>query len=150
MHGDQSESRIFHSYMINQFRVFSPAKGEQTCPNPKALGMESGNILDASVTASSVYSASWVPQYGRLRKKRGGCAWLTKTGTDPKKSWLQVDFGKKTIVTGVATQGSCVENQWVKSYVIWYIDDAANWKYYNEGGAKKVGASLGLFTTAPI
>ena len=132
------------------FRLFSPTKAKHTCPKPKALGMESGKISDASITASSIYSTSWRPQYGRLRKKLGGCAWLAKSGSDPKKSWLQVDFGKKTIVTGVATQGACTENQWVKSYVIWYSDDAANWKYYNEGGAKKVGVPLDLFTNDDI
>ena len=107
--------------------------------------MESGNISDASITASSSYLPKYGPPSARLRRKVGGCSWLA--GSDPETSWLQVDFGKKAIVTGVATQGSCDQdvNHWVKSYVIWYSDDAANWKYYKEEGAKKVGVSLDLF-----
>ena len=103
--------------------------------------MESGKIPDSSLTASSSWSSRWAPQKSRLNTKLGGCAWLSISGSDPKKSWLQVDFGNKTIVTGVATQGSCTGVQWVKTYVIWYSDDAVNWKYCNEGGARKVSAS---------
>ena len=106
--------------------------------------MESGIIPDSSMTASSFWSSSYQPQYARLNKNPGGCAWLTASGKDPKKSWLQVDFGNKTIVTAVATQGSCNEAQWLKSYVIWYSDDAVNWKYYNEGGARKVSTSQAI------
>ena len=103
--------------------------------------MESGKIPDSSITASSFWSSSYKPQYARLNKNSGGCVWLTASGKDPKKSWLQVDFGNKTIVTGIATQGSCNEVHWVKSFVIRYSDDAVNWKYYNEGDARKVSAS---------
>ena len=110
--------------------------------------MESGKISDASITSSSNYLANYGPPSARLRRKVGGCSWLA--ASDPKKSWLQVDFGKKAIVTGVATQGSCSETQWVKSYVIWYSDDAANWKYYKEEGAKKVGVSLDLFANDDV
>ena len=108
-----------------------------TCSGPKALGMESGKIPDSALTSSSSWSSSWAPQTARLNRLLDGCAWLSASGTDPKKSWLQVDFGNETIVTGVATQGSCTEVQWVKSYVIWYSNDAVNWKYYKEGGARK-------------
>ncbi len=110
--------------------------------------MESGKISDASITASSSYSSGYGPPSARLRRKVGSCSWLA--ASDPKTSWLQVDFGKKAIVTGVATQGSCSETQWVKSYVIWYSDDAASWKYYKEEGAKKVGVSLDLFANDAI
>ena len=95
--------------------------------------MESGKIPDSSITASSMWSSSWAPYNGRLRKKLGGCAWLAKSGSDPTKSWLQVDF---------ATQGSCVEVQWAKSYVIWYSDNAVNWKHYSENGARRVSAKI--------
>ena len=112
--------------------------------------MESGKISDASITASSSYLTKYGPPSARLRRKVGGCAWLSASLSDPKKSWLQVDFGKKAIVTGVATQGSCTASQWVKSYFIWYSDDAANWKYYKEEGAKKVRVSLDLFANDAI
>ena len=92
------------------------------------------------MTASSYWPSSYMPKNARLNKKLGGCAWLAKSGTNPKKSRLQVDFGNETIVTAVATQGACRASAWVKSYVIWYSDDAVNWKYYNEGGARKVSA----------
>ena len=106
--------------------------------------MESGKIPDSAITASSKWSTRWEAYYGRLRKRISGCAWLAASGSDPTKSWLQVDFGAKTIVTGVATQGSCTEVQWAKSYVIWYSDDAVNWKYYSENGARKVSVSIVL------
>lgn len=104
--------------------------------------MESGKILDFSIIASSILSSSYLPYYGRLRREIGRCSWCPENSQDPGKSWLQVDFGAKTNVTGVATQGSCNELQWVKSYVILYSDDALNWRWYSEDGARKVSATL--------
>ena len=43
----------------------------------KALGMESGQILDSTITASSFYSENYKPWFGRLNLHLGRCAWLT-------------------------------------------------------------------------
>ena len=98
------------------------------CPEP--LGMESGIIPDSSITASSFYSADCQPHYARLNRDLGLCAWLPEIS--PEWSWLQVDFGEKLIVLGLATQGSCRQNYWVKSYFVSYKEehDALNWLVY--------------------
>ena len=71
----------------------------------------------------------------------GGCSWCPENSQDPGNSWLQVDFGAKTTVTGVATQGSCHESQWVKSYVIGYSNDLLKWRWYSDdSSARKVSA----------
>ena len=41
--------------------------------------------------------------------------------------WLQVDFGEKTDVKGIRTQGA---SYWVKTYTISYSDDGTNFKPY--------------------
>ena len=53
---------------------------------PKALGMESGEIADNQITASSSSSSSYLPQRSRLN---GPYAWLPASYYD---SWLLVDF----------------------------------------------------------
>ena len=92
--------------------------------------MESGIIPDSSITASSFYSADCQPHYARLNRDLGLCAWLPEIS--PEWSWLQVDFGEKLIVLGLATQGSCRQNYWVKSYFVSYKEehDALNWLVY--------------------
>ena len=77
--------------------------------------MESGKISDAQITASSTFSSGYLPQNARLNKHLNSCAWTTKSGGKVG-SWHQVDFGYITHVTGVATQGNCVNNERVKSY----------------------------------
>ena len=47
-----------------------------------------------------------------------------------KNQYLQVDFGKKTDVKGISTQGRGNHHQFVKTYTISYSDDGENFKPY--------------------
>ena len=72
------------------------------CTTP--LGMESGTIPDASITASTymVTSSGWnrLPQYARLGGNRfWASAWNTQ------EPWIQVDLGSSYLVTGLLTEG---------------------------------------------
>ncbi|XP_073975578.1 discoidin domain-containing receptor 2 isoform X4 [Rhodnius prolixus] len=75
------------------------------CGSP--LGMESGDIPDSSITASSAYDSGSVgPLHGRLKHDKNGGAWcprvmVTKEATE----YLQVDLGRLTVITGTRTQG---------------------------------------------
>ena len=95
------------------------------CKDPKALGMQSGKIVDSRVTASSHWSGSWLPSYGRLH---GNKCWIAKYRDV--NQWLQIDFKFEATVTEILTQGRSDKNQWVKSYTVSYSDDGANFKTY--------------------
>ena len=100
--------------------------------------MESGQILDSAITASSFYSEYYKPWYGRLNLYLGRCAWSTLTaGRD--NAWIQVDLGDINLVTGVATQGRCTEDERVTSYTVAHSTDGVNWKFYKESEIPKVG-----------
>lgn len=108
------------------------------CPSPKPLGMASGRIPDKAITASSFYDHRYKPSNGRLNTKIGSCAW-TSTARGRSNSWFEVDLGQMTIVTSIATQGSCTAGEWTKSYSITYYNTSSSqWVDYKESGSKKV------------
>ena len=98
------------------------------------LGMESGEINDSQVNASS--RANKDPSDARLHNPSGH--WKPKTNSI--EEWLQIDFIKRVAVTQVATQGTSNENKehWVTSYKLSSSKDAASWEYYKENGQEKV------------
>ena len=105
----------------------------------KALGMESGSIADSQITASSEYDIYHSPKRARLHTKEAGLAigtgaWASLTSD--LNQWLQVDFGKITPVTHVATQGrnSYSPGQWVTKYKLQFSDDGASFLFYKRQG----------------
>ncbi|KAK3721837.1 hypothetical protein QZH41_000181 [Actinostola sp. cb2023] len=99
------------------------------CSKIVPLGMQSGAIPDARITASSMYSAKVAPSRGRLYS---GPAWAPRNSR-VELEWIQVDLGQDTKVAGIATQGRTNEGQWVKRYKLQYSSDGKTFKYYKEG-----------------
>ena len=96
--------------------------------------MESGQIADGQITASTNYNAAHGASNGRLNFKAGG----GKTGawsalTNNVHQWLQVDLRAKTEVTGIKIQGRQDFNQWVKTFTISYSNDGATFQPYQNG-----------------
>ena len=104
------------------------------------LGMQSGNIPDSAVTASSSANAvSYAPSVGRLHFLSAGSgkygSWAA--GTNNVNQWFQVDFGSWTKVSAVATQGRQDSDQWVKSYSLSYSYDGVFFTTVNDNNAQK-------------
>ena len=102
--------------------------------------MQSGNIPDSVVTASSSANAvSFAPSVGRLHFLSAGTgkhgSWAA--GANNVNQWFQVDFGSWTKVSAVATQGRQDYDQWVKSYSLSYSYDGAFFTTVNENNAQK-------------
>ncbi|XP_022805050.1 uncharacterized protein LOC111342257 [Stylophora pistillata] len=122
--------------------------GCTVCSTP--LGMESGAIKDAQITASTQWDDNHATSRARLNLKLTGVkrgAWSTRV-VDPRQ-WLQVDLLSLTIVTGVATQGRNAPRiqQWVTKYRFQYSNDGVNFHFYKEKGDNsfKVFSSFLLF-----
>jgi len=100
--------------------------------------MESGAIADSQITASSEYNVYHSPKRARLYTKEtdiySSGAWSSLT--KDLNQWLQVDLGKMTSVTHVATQGRDSEKawQWVKKYNLQFSDDGASFVFYKRQG----------------
>ncbi|XP_048587803.1 EGF-like repeat and discoidin I-like domain-containing protein 3 [Nematostella vectensis] len=97
-----------------------------------AMGMESGAISDSAITASS-YLETLRPSHGRLNH-----ASVWASASQSPEEYLQIDLGRATTVTKVATQGNPIRYEWTKSYKISYSTDLSTWKLYREGGQEKV------------
>ena len=125
------------SYSINLRSLIS------VCRTP--LGMESGAIKDAQITASTQSDDNHAPSRARLNSKLPGVetgAWSSRVLD--LKQWLQVDLGRYTSVTGIATQGRNVNwhNDWVTKYRLQYSTDGVNFHFYKEKGDNSVKVFL--------
>ena len=106
--------------------------------------MESGEIPNAKVTASSMYDHNHAPGQGRLHfqetaQHSGG--WAART--NDVNQWLQIDLTSPgTEVTRLATQGRNANEewpggphtQWVTKYMLMYSEYGSEFQYYIEQG----------------
>lgn len=98
--------------------------------------MESGHIRDDQITASSEYDRNHRASNGRLNFRAGGGrtgAWSALHNN--RYQWLQVDFRRPPIITGISIQGrpDCCR-QFVSSYTISFSDNGWNFHSYKPGG----------------
>ena len=93
--------------------------------------MENGAISDAQISASSQCHDNNGPHRARLNRKQEGKkkgAWSSLNNDIYQ--WLQVDLGKYTTVTRIATQGRSDLSQWVTNYRLQYSEDGVNFHLY--------------------
>ena len=98
--------------------------------------MESGEITDGQITASSEWSSTHAPSFARLnRVKEGNKAGSWAAKTNDVNQWLQIELGSDyTKVTRIATQGRSDRDQWVKTYKLQYSEERVNYQFYREQG----------------
>ena len=115
------------------------------------MGMESGEILDEQITASSIWSAGHAAHQGRLNFQevfQTGVSGSWSSGESDENQWLQVDLlREESVVSGVATQGRNTHPnwnaiQWVKSYKLQYSNNGVNFKCYKEERQKSAKVRL--------
>ncbi|KAJ7391350.1 hypothetical protein OS493_018393 [Desmophyllum pertusum] len=97
-----------------------------------ALGMASGDIKDYQLTASSAYSDS---QPNQARPSEVNDAWCASI-TDYQQ-YIQLDFTRKTRVTGIVTYGRSKKEHWTTKYLIQFSNDDVIWHNYKENGFVK-------------
>ena len=105
-----------------------------------SLGMEDGRIKDSALSASTIYNDKHAANLGRVNlvpPSGHSGAWCAKTLDT--NQWIQIDLGRPTTVTKVATQGrqDCC-SQWVTSYAVSYNLISPYWTYHMNHGQKKV------------
>lgn len=110
------------------------------CNSP--LGMESGQISNMQIKASSSYmSGNWEASQGRLNHNING--WTP--AEDTTKEWIQVDLGILKILTGIATQGAISvdtsKTYYVSSYKLDVSSNGEDWMTYRQGKNHKLFAA---------
>ncbi|XP_048590450.1 lactadherin [Nematostella vectensis] len=119
--------------------VYADIRDGKFCANkPHPLGMEDGRISDSSITASSTYVdyREHNPHHARLNNQgmtgQHIGAWAPER--NGKGEYLQVDVGRVTWITHVATQGRPQNNrQWVTEYSVEYSLTGDQWQSYQDG-----------------
>lgn len=104
--------------------------------------MALGAIFDYQISASSQQDGYHSAAQGRLNLKGDGSkfgGWSALS--NDVNQWIQVDFGSYTRVTGVATQGSYNDDQWVTRYMVQYSDDGMTFQTYKKPGDKSTKVS---------
>ncbi len=108
-----------------------------------SLGMEDGRIKENALSASTIFlngNVAHGAKLGRLNlvpPSGSAGAWCAKTLDTIQ--WIQIDLGRPTTITKVATQGrrDCCD-QWVTSYAVSYSLISPYWVYHMNHGQKKV------------
>ena len=117
---------FFVAHLINQHRHYSIVAniffiGHGECQ--QALGMESGDIPDNQLTASSE------GQNGG-RNRLASC-W--ESASNDENQWLQIHLGDQYVnVTRIATPGCGRQEEWGTSYNLQCSDSGEIFQYYEE------------------
>lgn len=105
----------------------------------KTLGVEDKEkVKDSQLTSSTNSSTSDSAPHGRLYSSE---KWGARVSD--KNQWIQVDLGKKEVVTGIATKGGVDRTYgfyscWVKTYSVMHSLNGKTLGSYKNGGAVKV------------
>ncbi|XP_066296383.1 uncharacterized protein [Branchiostoma lanceolatum] len=110
------------------------------CYGLRPVGMETGDIPQDSITASSTWRPEMAPYYARYASSKytfDSHAWCA--AFNDRIQWIQVDLGKPMAVAGVIVQGQQGFPHWVSSFKLLYSLDQKDWMYYqDETGNDKV------------
>ncbi|XP_068739041.1 uncharacterized protein, partial [Montipora capricornis] len=100
------------------------------CVDP--LGIENKQIPDSALKSSSDYNQYFGAQRSRLNEQREGSSggWASKHADVGQ--LLQIDLGKTTEITRIATQGRSDANWWVTKYKLSYTR-GERFEFYNNG-----------------
>ena len=90
------------------------------CQEP--LGIESGNVTAYQVTASSSHARFEAAD--AILNQEG--AWVP--ATNDHNQWLQIDFHRQILVSGVVIQGRPDVYKWVTRYKVEYALDGVSWE----------------------
>ncbi|XP_027753564.1 coagulation factor V [Empidonax traillii] len=101
---------------------------EKECRIP--MGLASGVILDSQIEASD-HIDYWEPKLARLDNSGTYNAWSTVMNEE-KLSWIQVDFQRQVLLTGIQTQGAkqFLKSLYIQKFFLVYSKDKRTWNTF--------------------
>ncbi|XP_072219804.1 neuropilin-1a-like [Leuresthes tenuis] len=114
-----------------RFEIYGCRTSDYPCSG--MLGMVSGLISDAQISASSYTDRGWVAENARLLTGRTG--WTGQQTKQPfRNEWLQVDLGLNKMVSGVVIQGgkNRDRNVFMKKFKVGHSVDGEEWTTIKE------------------
>ncbi|XP_068196187.1 neuropilin-1a-like [Antennarius striatus] len=125
-----------------RFEIYGCRISDYPCSG--MLGMVSGQISDAQISASSYADRGWVAENVRLLTGRSG--WTGQQTKQPfKNEWLQVDLGQDKMLSGVMIQGGKHRdrNVFLKRFRIGHSLDGEDWTIIKEDNTTKTKIFIG-------
>ncbi|XP_036941135.1 neuropilin-1a-like isoform X5 [Acanthopagrus latus] len=119
-----------------RFEIYGCRTSDYPCSG--MLGMVSGQISDAQISASSYADRGWVAENARLLTGRSG--WTGQQTKQPfRNEWLQVDLGQDKMVSGVVIQGGKHRdrNVYMKKFRVGHSLDGEDWTIVKENDTTK-------------
>ncbi|XP_028417633.1 uncharacterized protein LOC114542082, partial [Dendronephthya gigantea] len=127
--------KTWHYHISMRLELYGCKREKETLCNlgETTLGIEDGRIGSTQLISSTV----WSPSYSAARGGRlyDAGAWIALA--NDLNQWMQVDLGRREVVTGIATQGRSNSNQWVKTYLVSYSLDGRIFNTYQSDGVDK-------------
>ncbi|KAM9322849.1 neuropilin-1a-like [Pholidichthys leucotaenia] len=114
-----------------RFEIYGCRTSDYRCSG--MLGMVSGQVSDAQISASSFADRGWVAENARLLTGRSG--WTGQQTKQPfRNEWLQVDLGQDKMVSGVVIQGGKHRdrNVFMKRFKVGHSLDGEEWSMVKE------------------
>ncbi|XP_041804634.1 neuropilin-1a-like isoform X3 [Chelmon rostratus] len=125
-----------------RFEIYGCRTSDYPCSG--MLGMVSGQISDAQISASSYTDRGWVAENARLLTGRSG--WTGQQTKQPfRNEWLQVDLGQDKMVSGVVIQGGKHRdrNVFMKRFKVGHSLDGEDWTIVKEDNTTKPKIFIG-------
>ncbi|XP_038146705.1 neuropilin-1a-like isoform X2 [Cyprinodon tularosa] len=125
-----------------RFEVYGCRISDYPCSS--MLGMVSGQISDAQISASSFADRGWVAENVRLLTGRSG--WTGQQTKQPfRNEWLQVDLGQDKMLSGVVIQGGKHRdrNVYMKRFKLGHSLDGDHWTIIKEENTTKPKIFIG-------
>ncbi|KFW91179.1 Coagulation factor V, partial [Phalacrocorax carbo] len=93
------------------------------------MGLASGVILDSQIDASD-HVDYWDPKLARLNNSGTYNAWSTTM--KEQLPWIQVDFQRQVLLTGIQTQGAkqFLKSMYIQKFFILYSKDKRKWSTF--------------------
>ncbi|XP_023284645.1 contactin-associated protein-like 4 [Seriola lalandi dorsalis] len=98
---------------------------EEVCDNPLVF-----NLPPSSFRSSSQLSSSHGPVFAKVNRREGAGGWSPLVSD--RYQWLEVDLGRRTQITAVATQGRYGSSDWLTAYLLMFSDTGHNWRLHRQ------------------
>ncbi|KAM6918528.1 neuropilin-1a-like [Xenentodon cancila] len=125
-----------------RFEIYGCRTSDYPCSG--MLGMVSGQISDAQISASSYADRGWVAENARLLTGRSG--WTGQQTKQPyRNEWLQVDLGQEKMLSGVVIQGGKHRdrNVFMKRFKVGHSMDGEEWTIIKEENTTRAKVFIG-------
>ncbi|XP_034737692.1 contactin-associated protein-like 4 isoform X2 [Etheostoma cragini] len=99
--------------------------GEEVCDSPLV-----GNLPPSSFRSSSQLTSSHGPVFAKVNRREGAGGWSPLVSD--RYQWLEVDLGRRTQITAVATQGRYGSSDWLTAFLLMFSDTGHNWRLHRQ------------------